>query len=220
MRRILFRATIALAAAAVAFAPQAPALAKPGPPPTIACSRTVLVTFAVYAFMPTPVSNGCWSYERVVQGNWHICHYNGSVSGTGPRWVYDDTSPLHDLSTENSLILSCAAGHSSGYEFMARRNGAWRKLNPNGVVTRFYAETYSSDSAVNDYWSAWTANTGIGRPMINVGPASNATAQSVTEMVCRSVSSGTYIGIYASSEVSTANGKLNAIQTALNACTT
>lgn|GEM_PF-6935840 len=155
----------------------------------------------------------------MVQGNWHICHYDGRVSGTGPRWVYDDTSPLHDLSTETSRILNCAAGRSSGYKFMARRNGAWRKLNPNGVVTRFYAETYSSDSTVNDYWSAWTANTGIGRPMINVGPASNATAQSVTEFVCRSVSSGTYIGIYSSSEVSPNNGKLNAIQNGLNACT-
>ena len=139
------------------------------------------MTFAVYSYLPRPRSNGCWSYERVVQANWRIRHYDGSVSGTGRNWVYDDTSPLHDLRTETSRITSSASGRSYGYDFMARRNGAWRRLDLNGVVTRFFAETYSSDSTVNDYWSYWVANPRIGRPMINVGPASNATVRAVTE---------------------------------------
>ena len=177
------------------------------------------MTFAVYSYLPRPRSNGCWSYERVVQANWRIRHYDGSVSGTGRNWVYDDTSPLHDLRTETSRITSSASGRSYGYDFMARRNGAWRRLDLNGVVTRFFAETYSSDSTVNDYWSYWVANPRIGRPMINVGPASNATVRAVTERVCRSVASSTYIGIYSSSEVSLRNRKLTAIQNGLNACT-
>jgi hypothetical protein len=227
MRPTLPTLAVVLVATATLLAPQASSAHRLQPTATTAdfqaaaaCTRRVYVTFAVYSYMPLPSSNGCWSYERVVQGNWQICHYDGRVSGSGRRWVYDDTSPLHNLGIETSRITSCASGRSYGYEFMARRNGAWRKLNPNGVVTRFFAETYSSNSTVNDYWSYWVANPGIGRPMINVGPASNATARSETEKVCRSVSSNTYIGIYSSSAVSPGNGKLTAIQNGLNACTT
>jgi len=38
---------------------------------------------------------------------------------------------------------------------MARRQGFWKKLNPNGVVTRCFAEIYSGEYAVDDYFSQW-----------------------------------------------------------------
>jgi hypothetical protein len=102
---------------------------------------------------------------------------------------------------------------------MARRNGAWRRATPAGVrITRFYAETYSGESAVDDYFRLW-AKPSIGRPVINIGPASPGTTYSAVFRLCRSVRSGMYIGIYSKTPVSRANGKLTQVQNALNACT-
>jgi hypothetical protein len=187
------------------------------------CKRQVTVTFFVYSFMPRPASNGCWRFERPVQASkaWHICHWNKPASGAGANWLYDDTSPRHALSTEMSKVAGCAAGHGGlGYEAMARRNGSWRKVAPPGVrITRFYAEVYSGDGAVDDYLSTWAANPSIGRPVINIGPASPGATYSAVFHLCRSVRSGKYIGIYSKTAVSPANGKLAQVQKALNACT-
>jgi hypothetical protein len=71
-----------------------------------------------------------------------------------------------------------------------------------------------------DYWSAWQADPSIGRPMINIGQASNSTISSSVLTLCQGVSSGTYIGIYSGTRVDTSNGKLTAVQNALNNCTT
>jgi hypothetical protein len=189
------------------------------------CKKRVFVTFFVYSFLPAPSSNGCWSYERPPQapGRWHICHWDKPRTGSGSNWVYDDTSPKHvPLRAEKTKIASCAAGGGPlGYEVMARRNGAWRKAIPRGVaIRRFYAETYSGDSAVADYFRFWAANRRIGRPVINLGPASITSTYGATYRVCRSIQSGTYLGIYSATPVSRANGKLPQVQKALNACTT
>jgi hypothetical protein len=143
------------------------------------------------------------------------------MSGSGANWLYDDTSPRHALRRETAKIASCAAGRGGlAYEAMARRNGAWRRTAPPGVrITRFYAETYSGDRAVDDHFRLWAANPSIGRPVINIGPASPGTTYSAVFHLCRSVRPGGYIGIYSKTSVSPANGKLTQVQAALNACT-
>jgi hypothetical protein len=187
------------------------------------CRRQVYVTFFVYAFLPRPATNRCWRYERLPQSPraWHICHWDRPASGSGPNWLYDDTSPRHAPRRESSKIANCAAGRGGlGYEAMARRNGAWRKAAPAGVrITRFYVETYSGENAVEDYFRLWAANPSIGRPVINIGPASPGSTYSAVFHLCRSVRSGSYIGIYSKTPVSPANGKLAQVQNALNACT-
>lgn len=187
------------------------------------CHRQVYVTLFVYSFLPRPASNRCWRYARLPQSlrAWRVCHWEGPASGSGPNWLYDDTSPRHALRTERSKIANCAAGRAGlGYEAMARRNGAWRRAAPAGVQTnRFYAETYSGDTAVDDYFRLWAANPSIGRPVINIGPASPGTTYSAVFHLCRSVRSGRYIGIYSKTPVSPANGKLTRVENALNACT-
>jgi hypothetical protein len=185
------------------------------------CTHRVSVTFIVYSAMPLPKGNGCWPSERVVQAGWHICHYDGTTRGADPvKWVYDDTSPAHTLSLERARIVGCGAGRSYGYEYMARRNGAWRKLNPGGVVDRFYAELYSSEFTVDDLFGIWSRNRGIGRPTINIGHATNARTRSAVARVCNAVASRSYISIYSSRPVTPQNGKLTAVVAALNACTT
>ena len=188
----------------------------------VTCIRHVSVTFFVYSSMPTPTSNGCWNFERPVQANWYFVRTDGYTSGdpSNYRWWYDDTNPQHDLTTDNNRILQAASGRSYGYELMAYRNSAWRKLNPNGVVTRFYAEIYSGEGAVNDYYNVWTSNTAIGRPVINIGPISGSATTSAVRTMCQEVSSGTYIGIYSSQPVDSSNGQLAAVQAGLNDCTT
>jgi hypothetical protein len=209
-------AGLALAAAALSSSPSHTARAA-------TCKRHVTVTFFVYSFMPRPATNGCWRFERPVQARkaWHICHWDKPASGAGANWLYDDTSPRHALSAERSKIAGCAAGHGGlGYEAMARRNGAWRRVSPPGVrITRFYAEAYSGDGAVDDYLGIWAKNPSVGRPVINIGPASPGTTYSAVFHLCRSVRSGKYIGVYSKKPVSRANGKLAQVQNALNACT-
>ena len=198
-------------------------LAGGSAPPAAAatCTHRVSVTFIVYSAMPLPKGNGCWPSERVVQAGWHICHYDGSTRGTDPaKWVYDDTSPVHNFALERARIAGCAAGRSYGYEYLARRNGAWRKLNPAGVVDRFYAELYSSEFTVDDLYGLWSRNRGIGRPTINIGHATNARTRTAVARVCHAVASRSYISIYSSRPVTPQNGKLTAVVNALNACTT
>lgn len=188
-----------------------------------ACKRQVNVTFFVYSFMPRAASNRCWRFERLPQAPraWRICHWDRPPTGSGANWLYDDTSPRHALRAERSKIAGCAAGRGGlAYEAMARRNGAWRRAAPAGVrITRFYAETYSGEGAVDDYLRLWAAHPSVGRPVINIGPASPGTTYASVFHLCRSVRSGTYIGIYSKTRVSPANGKLTQVQNALNACT-
>ena len=212
------RAVLVLAALASALAG---AGGSASPAAAVTCTHRVSVTFIVYSAMPLPGGNGCWPSERVVQARWHICHYDGTTRGTDEtKWVYDDTSPAHTLSLERARIAGCGAGRSYGYEYMARRNGAWRKLDPGGVVDRFYAELYSSEFTVDDLFGLWSRNRGIGRPTINIGHATNARTRTAVARVCNAVASRSYISIYSSKPVTPQNGKLTAVVRALNACTT
>lgn len=222
MYRLSRAAALALTVAAVILATTWLSFSPARTADAATCQRQVYVTFIVYSFLPRPASNGCWRYERPRQARraWHICHWDKPASGSGPNWLYDDTSPRHALRTERSKIANCAAGRGGlGYEAMARRNGAWRRAAPAGVRIRFYAETYSGDGTVDDYFPLWAANPSIGRPLINIGPASPGTTYSAVLHLCRSVRSGRYIGIYSKTPVSPANGKLAQVQNALDACT-
>src|SRR5213595_3980039 len=81
------------------------------PAQAVTCIRHVYVTLLVYSSLPTPTSNGCWSYERPVQGNWYILRTDGHETNPGStngKWVYDDTNPDHVLSTDTNRILQAA----------------------------------------------------------------------------------------------------------------
>jgi len=189
------------------------------------CTRRVYVTFFVYSTFPAPRNTPCWSYERPPQnlGRWHVCHWGKKTNGVGHNWIYDDTSPGHQpLSLERSKVAACAAGGGPlGYEAMARRNRSWRRLVPPGVtITRFYAETYSREAAVDDQFPAWLAHRSIGQPIVNIGPATPSKTYAAVYRACRAIQPSGYLGVYSSSAVTAANGKLEQLQTALNACTT
>ena len=189
------------------------------------CTRRVYVTFFVYSTFPPPRNTRCWSYERPPQslGRWHICHWDKPTNGKGPNWIYDDTSPGHrPASAETSKVAACARGGGPlGYVAMARKNGAWRRTAPRGVkVTRYYAETYTSEGAVDNAFPAWLAKRSVGAPIVNVGHASLAATYAATYRACRAIPRSTYMGIYSSTPVTAGNGKRAEIQKALNACTT
>jgi len=114
-------------------------------------AKCIYVTFLMYRYLGSPVATGCWRFERPVQAHWKRCHPpthpQHPGAGSGPNWLYDDTNPEHNPATETSEISACAKGNTGiGYVMMARRLGYWRRTSPAGVtVTRFYAETYSSE---------------------------------------------------------------------------
>jgi len=133
--------------------------------------------------------------------------------------LYDDTNPEHVLSTETSEISACAKGNSGiAYVMMARRLGYWRGTTPSGVtVTRFYAETYSSEDYANNYLVYWEADPSIGRPMLNIGPANTeAAVEAAVSAVCSRIAGNTYMGIYSGREVDAT--KLRWIESALDRC--
>ena len=189
------------------------------------CAKRVYVTFFVYSTFPPPKNTPCWSYERPPQNlaRWHICHWNKPTNGSGSSWIYDDTSPAHRPARAESVkVAKCASsGGPLGYEAMARKNGVWRRVVPRGVtITRFYAETYSGESTVADYFGAWLARPSIGSPVVNIGPASLSATYGSIFRACRAIAPGVYMGVYSSRPVTAANGKLTQLQKALNACTT
>jgi hypothetical protein len=215
-----------------------------------ACTKTPNVIILVYQFFSEPTSNGCWSYNRIYQNagqganTWKICHGDGSVQGSGANRIFDDTSPGSALSTETSRINACGNLYA---EFAARRpqNGenwcsnhgysspCWRRNAGTVVsVSRYGAETYSSDNAVSDYWSTWAAS-GNGAspsnsfPTLNIRPDvwnntfnTNVLASDIL-FLCNN--GGSTLGIYAgagSGSQTTSQTDVNTISNALNACTT
>src|SRR6266568_5941772 len=197
------------------------------------CTRTVTVLIQVYQFFSQPSSNGCWGYNRTVQNagqgmnNWTICKNDtaGTKIGTGPNHVFDDTSPAKPLSMETSNINNC--GNLYG-EDMARRtqNGenwctnhgypspCWRRNAANVVVSRYFAELYSDDSHVDDYYSAWTA-TGNGanpsnsfgiwniRPIVYNNVGTTTTLYNKVIGMCQiAAGHGGYYSIYAGQAIS------------------
>jgi hypothetical protein len=220
----------------------------------VACTRNVTVLIQVYQFFSEPSSNGCWGYNRSYQNagqgmnNWTICLRDGSHLGSGPNHVYDDTSPAQALSGENSRINGC--GNLYG-EDMARRsqltsenwctnhgypNPCWRRNAASVSVARYFAELYSDDSSVDNYYPAWTA-TGNGanptnsfgiwniRPIVfnNVGTTSTL-FNKVVGMCQIAAAHGGYFSIYAGAAVSGAltvtQTDVNTFSSAMNSCTT
>ena len=86
-------------------------------------------------------------------------------------------------------------------------------------VTRYYAETYTSEASVDNAFPAWLAKRSIGAPIVNVGHASLSATYAATYRACRAIPRSTYLGIYSSTPVTAANGKLGQVQKALVACT-
>jgi len=212
--------TLAGATALALFVLQLPAPAAP----SSACARRVYVTFFVYSTFPPPKNTSCWSYERPPQSlrRWHICHWDKPTTGKGANWIYDDTSPAHrPAGAERRKVAACAHGGGPlGYVAMARKNGAWRRSAPPGVsVNRYYAETYTSEAAVDNAFPAWLAKPSIGAPIVNVGHASLSATYAAVYRACRAIPRSTYLGIYSSTPVTASNGKAGQVQKALNACT-
>jgi hypothetical protein len=195
----------------------------------LACSKTFSVTFIVYAKLTTPTSGGCWNYERVnpsQNSSWAIGHWTcACLTGSGPNRVYDDTSPEHDLSTENFYIDNTFYGQSGlKYEYMARRTGSRCSTSPCWVqdphgytITRYYAELYSGDSDIDAYLENWQKNPSIGRPTINVNTlTTQSLVQTYVSQICQLIGSGTYMSIYSDQDVSST--KLGWIDSALDSC--
>ena len=101
--------------AGLVLAPPSNAAARQ-PSIPLSCAKTFSVTFIVYGTLSQPSSGGCWNYERVnpsQNSSWAIGHWTcACLTGSGPNRVYDDTSPAHDLGTENFYIDNTFYGQS------------------------------------------------------------------------------------------------------------
>jgi hypothetical protein len=261
---VVLIATVAAALAGIQSAPAASKpLAKPAPlrglqegptvSRTVACTKTVTVLIAVYQFFSQPTANGCWGYNRPYQnagqgnGTWKICYRDGSVQGTGPNRIYDDTSPGMTLSGETSRINNC--GNLYG-EYLAKRpqNGenwctnrgypssCWRRNSGTIVsVSRYFAEVFTDDFSVENLFNTWQA-TGSGAspansyPIYNIRPhVFNNTGSSLVlynDVVtwCNRAGNGGYYSIYAGASGGLFNqtvtqGDVNTFSNAMNACT-
>jgi hypothetical protein len=220
------------------------------PATALSCTRSVTVLIQVYQFFSEPVSNGCWGYNRSWQnagkGNntWKICRGDGVVFGSGVNRVFDDTSPANALSTETSLINSCGNLYA---EDMARRSGSWcgsngypspcwrRNAGTVVSVSRYLAELYSGDGAVDDQYSYWTA-TGYGanpsnsfgiwniRPLVFNNVLTTTPLYNKIISACQiAAAHGGYFGIYAaaaSGSLTTSQTDVNTVSDAMNFCTT
>ncbi len=209
----------------------APSRPPPPPPAPVVCSKRVHVLFAVYTYMGKPVDNGCWNTVRTLQDKdpqgefkWRVCGYSGGVKHpTGTNFVYDDTNPFaHNLSTERSRILACAADGGQGIEYMAYHPGLnWRRLNPANKVSRYFAELYSSEYTVQDGYGAWNANRSIGAPMINLGHINTTEMKQRVRSLCNTIGNNHWIGFYqtSTSPYPLVGARLAAFEQAMNACT-
>lgn len=193
------------------------------------CSKRIVLTTALYSGMGNPgeagvpASNGCWTYERVSKSNaeWKICNYDGTVyHPDGVKWAYDDTNTYNDATTEKNRILACEHGVTGrGYVYMANRGAGWRKAVTSGVRA-YFAELYSSQTAVDDQYATWTADGTPGSPMLDFGEAGTtvATIKAATARACNQVAGGGFLGIYVY-PTSLDGDRLTAVVQALNACT-
>jgi hypothetical protein len=197
--------------------------------PPHACSKRIIVSFALYTGLGKPggngvaEANGCWVYERVAKDNpeWKICGYDGSVHNPGgDRWAYDDTNGAHDAGTESSRITSCRSGAPvAGYVYMANRGDGWHFVTSTGVRSHF-AEIYSGQTAIDDQFSAWKGAGEPGAPMVNFGEATTTASQitTATNRACAEVPGQDWFGVYVYPQ--TLDGdRLSALVKALNSCT-
>jgi hypothetical protein len=142
--------------------------------------------------------------------------------------VYDDTNPFrHDLVNETRIMKECSVGHKIGIEYMAVHAGIWRKIVlPSPIkIMSYWAELYSGEYEVYDYFDAWTQNVSLGSPMINIGRGPNNTflSQAIAN-VCRHLGNdkpaGASLGIYTDTPLNVSSGLIPMLVEALNNCTT
>jgi hypothetical protein len=193
-----------------------------------ACGRRVTVTVAAYQYVGNPgehgipQDNGCWTMERVAKDNpeWEICNSHGELDhGHGAtHWAYDDTNGSNGASHDASLITQCAhRAWSWGYVYMANRGAGWLRRVP--WARRYFAEIYSSNDTVDDQFGAWSAQRGVGEPMINLVPsASSDTLYRATRRLCSEVGAGGHLGLYVHDQ-GLVGPHLQAVVQALNDCT-
>jgi hypothetical protein len=193
------------------------------------CTKRIVMTTALYSGMGNPgadgvaESNGCWTYERVSKDNaeWKICNYDGTVNHPdGVKWAYDDTNTLNDATTELDRIAACQQNTPGrGYIYMANRGAGWRQTATANVRAHF-AELYSSQTAIDDQYSTWTADATPGSPMLSFGEAATTAAdiKAATAQACSQVGNNGFLGVYIY-PTSLDGDRLTALVQALNACT-
>lgn len=134
--------------------------------PSVTCYSVGIVVAEIYAQWVThllPQSGNCWTTERPNQDgstSFTLCNYQKQLKkGSGPSWVYDDTSANHSPS-DQSLDNSACSGHVAYYaEWMARNGGYHWTFSP----TYDIEEDYTSASHNNlSYLGSRTSETGAG----------------------------------------------------------
>jgi hypothetical protein len=201
--------------------------ARTATPP--ACKKHIVVSVALYTGMGKPGENGvadgngCWTVERVEKSDdeWKICNYDGTVyHPDGVKWAYDDTNTLNNATTEANRISACSSGvQVGGYIYMANRGSGWRQVTSTRVRSHF-AELYSSQTAVDDQFSAWKTAGEPGAPMVNFGESATTAAMisTSTARTCAEVPDKDWWGLYV--YPTTLDGpRMTAMVKALNACT-
>jgi hypothetical protein len=221
--------------------------------PQTTCTKTLNLVFMFYANRGVDLSgkNSCWGAALPVPkpgGTVYLaCSYpNMVLSGQGgslSRFIFDDTNPTHNLSSESAAISShCSypGGLTDWGEFAAPANAQWctnAGLNQpcwrrNGSFLKYFAELYQGAHvwtlSVRDHWDCavnpnggWGAYCNNSRPVINIGQAGNAGEPTVAAAVaweCSKTATGGYMAMYAGINMTTTH--IGAIITALNQCTT
>ena len=171
-----------------------------GPP----CKKHITVVFAVGTGAGAVAShaNGCWTVvdaDGAANSKFRKCSTSSFVvqNATAANFAFDDTNPTAPLSSDQTFLSQCASGATGdGYEYMAYR-GAWRLLTAPHVKA-YFAELYSTDQTIDDYYSLWptTLNGHAVSPMINIGPNDPTTIGSAALKMCNRVANNGYFGAY------------------------
>ena len=212
-----------------ALAPDAAPHVTPDAGPN--CRKHLTVVFSV--------GSGAGSVDSLSNGCWHVVDADGAANRqfrkcststfvvqnpTAPNYAYDDTNPTRALTQDQNFLSQCASGATGdGYEYMAYRGGAWRLLTATHMRA-YFAELYSSDTTVDDFFSNWprTLSGHTVSPMINIGPNAASTIQTGAGNMCTPLADGGYFGVYNGdwrNPMPATDARARALATALNRCT-
>jgi hypothetical protein len=194
------------------------------------CRKQLTVVFSVGtgAGAVASLSNGCWnvvdadgsanrSFRKCSTGSFMV------VNPNAPNYAYDDTNPTRPLSQDQSFLSQCSSGATGdGFEYMAYR-GSWRLLTATRMKA-YFAELYSSDQTIDDYFSMWprTLSGHTVWPMINIGPSDSSTIHSAATNMCNPLADGGYFGVYNGdwqTPMAATDARARALANALNTCT-
>lgn len=195
------------------------------------CKKHLTVVFAVGtgAGSVSSLSNGCWSVtdaDGAANHSFRKCSTStfAVVNPSAASYAYDDTNPTRPLSDDQTFLSQCSSGATGeGFEYMAYRGSAWRLLTATHMKA-YFAELYSSDSTIDDYFSLWpkTLSGHDVSPMINIGPKDAATIASAATNMCKPLADGGYFGVYNAdwqTPMAATDARAKAVATALNNCT-